>query len=557
MKDGQGIYQKKDSYYSRLWKLHSLAFVLLALIPLFFVSWSSSHYYQRSCLLNTQSTLQRAVENRKEIIALFLNDKKNLLWQIMRLYPYETLKNQEKLEGIFVATARDVIVDIGIINVLGQQIAYVGPYQRELVGKTYERTEWFKEAMIRGVYVSDIFLGFRQVPHIVVAVTDPLKKYVLRITLNSELFNDLLRSVQGGESGDAYIVNRKGELQTPSRFGLQALPEEEKILLEYHEGSRVEVINNFLYITSWLKDGEWLLLVKVQKKSILETFHTARTRDIITILIASIIIITAASLTMRHMVGLIEAADRKRTDFDNQMRQVEQMASLGRLAAGVAHEVNNPLQMITDQAGWIDELMDEERREDVKNLEEYRKAVVKIKYHVKRASTVTHRLLGFSRKMETEKNSVSINDILDEAISFLEKEAENNGIEIRKHYQQDIPAIVTDAPRIQQVVLNLLNNSMDAIDKNGFIDVTTRVVGDAVAIDIQDDGPGIKQDIMDKIFDPFFTTKAQGKGTGLGLSLCYNIIMKLGGNIEVRNNEEGGAVFTVILPIIKLGDRME
>ena len=120
------------------------------------------------------------------------------------------------------------------------------------------------------------------------------------------------------------------------------------------------------------------------------------------------------------------------------MVQMEKMATVGRLAAGIAHEINNPLQMITNQAGWIGELLPDEDPAQVKNLDEYQKAVEQIKHHVRRAGTITHRLLGFSRKISTEKQSVQLNDLIEETISFVEHEAGYNNISIVRNLRRKI-----------------------------------------------------------------------------------------------------------------------
>jgi two-component system, NtrC family, sensor kinase len=547
--------QKNNVYYSRLKRKFSLAFILIALIPLFLISWSTSRFYQNTCLDNTINGLKNAVENRKKVITFFLDHQKELLEELMRLYSYEEFQNQAELERIFAAMTPGGIVDLGVIDATGRHLAYVGPYQHQLMGKNYEKEPWFHEVMVNGSFISDIFLGFRNVPHFIVAVADPLRKWVLRATINSEFFYGLIRNSQIGDRGDAFIVNRNGEFQTPSRFGGTALPPEERAILNFREGTEVWRIGDFVYVTSWLKNGDWLLVNKAEVKSVHATFRQARNLDTLSILVATLVIVTSSILIIRYMVNRIEESDRERALFDSQMLQVEKMASLGIMAAGLAHEVNNPLQLITDQADWIRELLDEEDSAKVCHLDEYRKSAEKIKLHVSRASNVTHRLLGFSRKMKAEKGAVNVNDLVDEVISFVVNEAVVNNITIDKHLQDDLPVIMTDSAQLQQVFLNILNNSMDAVDKNGVIDITTRADDRNIIIEFQDDGPGIPVKIMENIFDPFFTTKEPGKGTGLGLSISYHIIQTLGGQIEVSNRVEGGAVFTVLLPIINVGGR--
>jgi two-component system, NtrC family, sensor kinase len=164
---------------------------------------------------------------------------------------------------------------------------------------------------------------------------------------------------------------------------------------------------------------------------------------------------------------------------------------------------------------------------------------------------VTHRLLGFARRMEPTVEKVLINEILEECVGFLENEARYQNITIQKELAADLPMISSDASQLQQVFLNILNNAIDAIGKNGAITLKTLHLPESqqVAIKISDTGPGMTQATVEKIFDPFFTTKEVGKGTGLGLSISYSIIEKLGGTIYVNSTLGEGTTFTIKLPV--------
>ncbi len=545
-----------NKYYASLRKRFLILIIGVSLTPLVGISWSTAYYFHKHAIKHVTHDLERMVSTRQEIITRSLENQKEQLARLLRLYSSEDLKNQSNLERIFVALSSDSIIDLSVIDGSGNHVAYVGPYSEKLLSQNYKETQWFQDVMHKGSYISDIFSGFREVPHFVVAVVNPLRNLILRTTINSDYYNSLLRGAQISVNGDAFIVNRLGELQTQRRFGEKTISEEEARLLTFHEGTQVNSIKNNLYVTSWMKDGEWLLLVKVKRNSVLKMFLEARNLDIVLLIIASLLIITVSIMIVRQMVNKIAKADYKRASLDSQMLQVEKMASLGRLAAGVAHEVNNPLQLITDQAGWINELMDDEDPKKIKNIVEYQASVKKILNNVKRASAVTHKLLGFSRKMETEKENVDINILVRETVSFVEDEANKEEISINLDLQDEIPATMTDAAQIQQVFFNLINNGMDAVEKGGSIDISTTSDNKNIIIYFADSGPGIADAILDKIFDPFFTTKAPGKGTGLGLSICYSIIKKLGGEINAKNREKYGSVFTVILPIVNLTNRV-
>ena len=536
-------------------KVLTITFFILVMVPVLIVFLVTTHNLKKCAIRKTETISSKLLDHRKDVVNLFLKKQEDLLVTLTGIYTLEYLGEQIHLEELFMAVNQtNEIVDLHVIHSSGEQLAYVGPYRSSIEGKNYQVQPWFKEVLISGRHVSDVFTGFRGVPHFVIAVTDPLKSYVLRATINSEIFNALLHSAQIGSNGDAYIVNYQAELQTPSLQGTQVLSAAERKLLEYHEGTQIQTIGPYRYATRWVRDDQWLLVIKSRTEDSLEPFYEIRNTNLVIVIVTCILVLVAAAFVSWHMVRRLERADRDRQELDQHLVQMEKMATVGRLAAGIAHEINNPLQMITNQAGWIDELLVEETPDQVKNLEEYQESIDKIRYHVKRAATVTHRLLGFSRKITAEKQSVNVNELLEETLSFVENDARNNNISIERRLAEDMPTTMSDGPQLQQVFLNLLDNGLDAIDRDGKLEISTWVKADLIKIEFADSGTGIKPEVMKKMFDPFFTTKDPGKGTGLGMAICYNIMRKLGGKIEAGNRKEGGAIFTLTLPIFKLGN---
>jgi two-component system NtrC family sensor kinase len=205
--------------------------------------------------------------------------------------------------------------------------------------------------------------------------------------------------------------------------------------------------------------------------------------------------------------------------------------------------------MILAQAGWIEELLPEEDPATLKNLEEYQATIKKIKHHVERAATITHRLLGFARKINAEQEQVQINEVVEETLSFLEKEAKHNNIAVNLKLDPQLPTTMTEGHRLQQILLNLIDNALDAVGHDGQVEIITSHKGQDISVQIVDNGPGIPPEIMKRIWDPFFTTKEQGKGTGLGLAISQNIIRTLGGSLNVESEVGRGTAFTVTIPI--------
>lgn len=229
--------------------------------------------------------------------------------------------------------------------------------------------------------------------------------------------------------------------------------------------------------------------------------------------------------------------------------QAEKMSSIGMLAAGVAHEINNPL---TSVAGYAEALLRRFRDESVlvndprlKDFKKYLEVIIRESY---RCKGIIDSLLSFSRKSEGSIGLVNINQVLGEVLELVRHKARNEKIEIRELFQPDLSMIKGDAAGLRQVFMNLTMNALQAFDGPGMIEITTSEENCVVTATISDNGCGIPAALMDQIWAPFFTTKVVGQGIGLGLAVSYNIIKKHGGEIHVESTQERGSKFTVRLP---------
>jgi two-component system NtrC family sensor kinase len=229
-----------------------------------------------------------------------------------------------------------------------------------------------------------------------------------------------------------------------------------------------------------------------------------------------------------------------------QLVNAEKLASLGRMAAGVAHELNSPLTGILTFAHLIKNRIPPENRQDIEDIN----VIIE---QAERCSKIVRGLLGFSRRAESEKVKTNINDLIENTLSMVKNQSKFYNIKFNINLDQDLPEVLIDSNQIQQVFLNLLLNAADAMEDKGEITIATRMAeGNGrrfIEIEFTDTGPGIPESIKDKIFEPFFTTKPTGKGTGLGLSVCYGIIKKHKGEIFVKSEYGHGASFFVRLPL--------
>jgi two-component system, NtrC family, sensor kinase len=246
----------------------------------------------------------------------------------------------------------------------------------------------------------------------------------------------------------------------------------------------------------------------------------------------------------------MDAPEKRDWLLDERLLQSQKLAAIGELSAGIAHEINNPLAIIRQEAEWMQLLLKKLKGADSKEIEELQGSVLQIVQQVDRCAEITRNLLDFARKRDPVIQAVEVNRIIEDMTMLMEKEAKHNNITIVRQYDKTLPLIYSDAPQLRQVFLNFLTNAAYAIGKDGDITITTRLGDrDSVDIVISDTGCGIPEENLGKIFDPFFTTKLPGKGTGLGLSICHGIIQRLGGRIAVESQVGRGTVFTITLPL--------
>jgi signal transduction histidine kinase len=264
--------------------------------------------------------------------------------------------------------------------------------------------------------------------------------------------------------------------------------------------------------------------------------------------VSVVIIAIVITLTSTVMVNQIFQADRQKAETMVAAEQNCQLASIGQLAAGVAHEINNPLALINETAGYVKDLFSIKKQyKDDAELVEHIDSILDA---VARCGAITRQLLGFSRRFDVQTQPIDLRDMVADVINFHKKEAEYRNIGIHVDIPETIPLIETDRGKLQQVILNLVNNAFQAIDDGCFLDVRAEMVGpEQVRLFIRDNGCGIPEDHLNKVFEPFFTTKKEGQGTGLGLSITYGLVQKLHGTITVQSKTGQGTTFVVTLPV--------
>lgn len=557
--------------YRKLWWQHCLAIICFSVIPLVIVNLALYKLFDDIYTDKVTETLRSTAENRRDAIDLFFNERVAQLYTVANTNTFQELTDETYLSKVFeiMHAKSNSYMDIGIIDSEGRHLSYVGPYYDLLKQVNYKNEPWFSAVKANGIFISDIFMGFRKVPHFIIAVMVREKNtsWILRVTINLKNIDDIVQKAWIGKLSDAFIVNNKNSLQTKPRFGgdfLEApsFPEFSTESMRPHAypdystavTTKVERVMHdgidAFFAAVPVHNTKWILVIKESPDELLSPLLKGKYWMILLTFLGLGSIATGAALFTNALVNRIKKTDQENATNSDMLLQANKMIALSKMAAGIAHEVNNPLASIAEKAGWMKDLLAEEDLAASPNFAEFNESVDKIEQHVARARKIIHNLLGFARRMEPAKEKINVHNLLDETTGFLENEARYVNIQFVKQYAENVPVITSDLSQIQQVVLNLLNNAIDAIGHDGTITVSTAYNDktDEVEINVADTGKGIAESDLNKVFDPFFTTKEVGKGTGLGLSISYSIIEKLGGKLKVQSKVGIGTVFTLLLP---------
>jgi signal transduction histidine kinase len=362
-----------------------------------------------------------------------------------------------------------------------------------------------------------------------------------------------LANLHLGGRGDVFIINSAGILQNNSRYYGKVLspstlpvPEYQSStnVIEYRKASGERLLIGYRFIAN----TPFVLMVVKEKRVLMKSWLRTR-RNLLSFLgfsVCMILLVTIGTVTI--LVRRLFLADQQRLVSVQQIGHSEKMASIGRLAANVSHEINNPLAIINENAGLIKDLFDlkKDQEKDLKLIG----LVDSILVSVQRASKITRRLLTFSRKFEAGNEMVDLCELTNEVIGFLEKEAELKRIDIHVVASDGTPAIEADRGILQQIFLNIINNSFDAMENQGQLTVEIKKGTESnLSATICDTGSGIPQKDLPFIFEPFFSSKFGQGGTGLGLAVTYNLVREIGGQISVESREGEGTCFTVTLPL--------
>lgn len=533
----------------------------LAGIPLVILTIASYIWLISNIKEDIVSQVKWDLEATSQSIGFLLEEKLSALRFLSATYSFDQLTDKKVLYSLLVNFKNEFgdLVDLGVIDAQGIQLSYAGPYQLE--GKDYSRQDWFNEAAVSGSYISEVFMGYRKIPHFAIAVRREIPGknafWILRAAIDIKTLNRYLTTMNLRQGDDAFIINREGTLQTPSishggvleKVALPTPPPHQPGVLN---AIMVEDQSRFILGYAPIRNSPWLLGAVVKSTAYSKLYGISRSGIAVFYLLGALIIIgTILNLRISYtVVNWIRKAEQKREEAIAETEHAAKLASIGRLAAGVAHEINNPLAIINEKAGLMKDIL--QTSGDFPNRENFIAQIKGISDSLNRCRTITHRLLGFARRMDVTPVETDVNETITEVLGFVEREMFYKNIQLTLNLADKLPLVLIDKGQLQQVFLNIINNAVDAVNSEGLISIGTELKDkDTIRVTIKDNGVGIPKEALKHIFEPFFTTKEKGKGTGLGLSITYGIIIRLGGTITVKSEEGKGTSFFIELPVRK------
>ncbi len=539
-----------------IWKRAILVIATVALVPL--IIWAFSGYRLTMQTIESELVLRisQQVSNSWRSVSLFLTERRSVLDFVAHDHSLEILREPARLSAILDNLNKrfDGFTDLGVIDSIGNLISHAGLNPGP--GVDYSQLPWFREVLNRGAFIIERGKAACNKPCMDLAVRRGLPDgsfFVLHAVLDSSQLTESIARFDVGDNGDLFIINRDGVLQTPSKhYGsvydkipipVPAFSPKARVLQSVDE-HQDRIIIGYAHIpdTPFI-----LMMIQPQSESIQPWYRT--TWSFALILSGSIILIVLVTLGVAtHLVNQIHKADQERVDTMHQVEYANKMVSLGRLASGVAHEINNPLAIINEKAGHIRDIftLTATYAKDPKLIE----LVDSVISTVQRCAKVTRDLLNFARHLNLSVQIIDLTEIIDEVKNVLAPDTAYRSITVNVQVSKGIPQFETDRGKLEQVFFNLFNNAISALKDGGQIEISAVPANkNYISISFADNGPGIPASELKHIFEPYFYSKAGYDGSGVGLSVTYALVQEIGGTISVNSQLGKGTTFKMTIPL--------
>ena len=538
-------------YYRKVWKKVVVILVVSAFLPLALIGGGMYFYLARTIKHKTMEALQTEAVSHKKDIDSFLTERIMDLKLVSQNNSLEKMISPGMVEQVLASFQNELpyFQDLGIIGPDGGHLAYTGPY--DLGTKNYKDTFWFKAVMAQGVYVSDVFTGFRNDPHFIIAVrrNEGKSAWILRATVMSGLFDNIVTGVAGNRKGDAYLINSKGDFQTNPRKGGKLMMKSQVSPPDRFKGVQVEKQGATLTLTTWLETVPWLSVVTIDKRDIFEDSRKVRNISLFVVLLGGFLMILAILLTTDSLVSMLEEKRKNKRRLDSRLRRTAFLASSMKLSKGVFSDLNDILSNIHVTATLMKE------QADPANFGETDLMAEQIFSESIRGKNLIDSIIRFTIAKDPIILDVNIHMVLNRIIGFLKTPLIEKNIGVTTDFQDGLPSVRSDVTALRQVFLNLLLNASAVVGANGSIYVSTSIKENFVTVLVSDDGPCLGNADKERIFDLHHLTRRGDWGFGLAISRF--IMERIGGKMSVQNREEQGVVFEVRVPQAFIGESLD
>jgi two-component system NtrC family sensor kinase len=544
------------TYHARLKHGILICLFITYIVPVAILTLYFNYQFNENMRESGKLQLTAVAESQRNTIDLFMQKRVVNVFNLFHMKDFSLQPAGENMQALLenLIGADDAFVDVGLIDPDGRQAGYAGPYPH-LRNKDYSNEKWYKNLIKQqqSYIITDLYMGLRGHPHFTVGVKQLVdgSYYVIRTSVYPDKLGNFIDSQRPGKPARGFLVNKEGTYQVVGQdFGKLLepaifVPDKQRLA----GVERIEVDGEpVLAAYTWLKEVPWCLVMLQSEAVAFKEMHAIRNTMVMGAAALILGIMIFIWLIVNFLFRRARAVDQERMELKRQLYHAHKLVSVGQLAGGVAHEINNPLAIIESEAGIIRDMLDpamgmESSSEDIcKELDEIDKAV-------NRAKGITQKMLSFVRKTEPKLVKCNINQLLDDVIfGVKEQEFYVSDINLVRDYAPDLPDLYLDPDLMHQVFLNLINNAGDAVESGDTINLKTELADGWVKITIADTGKGMDAKHLEKVFMPFFTTKKVGKGTGLGLPISLNIIEGFGGKMTVESTPGVGTAFAILLP---------
>lgn len=541
--------------FRRIWKQTVIIFSIVAIVPLVVTALFSYRVHRSSTESELMRSTIRLVSNTEQSIFFFFKEYRSVLDLVTHGNTFEELSGASDFNNLLTIAQMEIdgIDGLEIIDTSGLQRAFAGP--APLKTRLLDRRPSYRDVFERSVYVSEVFSvsdGSYHFNYTVGRMFPDGKRYFLRAIINTEGLNRFIDRLTTGTSEDIFLLNHKGVLQTPSSFfGNPLTPIDLPVPEATHEANLVETRdsagNQLIVGQVLIPQTPFTLMVVKSKEVTLQTWYKTP-KAFMWILVLSVLVIFAVTIAMATwLVDQMHEADQERVRTLHQVEQTTKMASLGCLASGVAHEINNPLAIINQKVGHIKDILAlNNDYEHHPKLTELADAIIN---SVQRSSSVTKRLRDFAGHLNASIEKIDLKEIIIEVNQILAKESNSRGIAIHIDVADDLPSFKSDRGRLEQIFFNLFNYMISTMNEGGHLDIKAQWQDkDNIAVILSDNGPGLPESKLKGIFEPFSNFATNTGSTDLSLAITYALVQQIGGHIGIDSRFGIGTRFDIRIP---------